>query len=336
MNVMVAGGAGYIGSHAVKHLIEAGHHVVAVDNLFRGHARAVDQRAVFRQIDLCHTQSLADVLAEHAIECVMHFAALAYVGESVADPLAYYDNNTAGTINLLKAMKTAGVKRLVFSSTCATYGEPETTPIVETMRQSPVNPYGWSKLFVERTLRDYAAADREFAFVSLRYFNVAGAAADGSLGEDHDPETHLIPVLLLAALGRREKVTVFGDDYPTPDGTCIRDYIHVDDLCAAHLAAMNALRPGDARFYNLGIGKGYSVKEVVESARRVSGVDIPIEHGARRPGDPAILFANADKIRQELGWSARYTEIDAMVATAWNWLKSHPAGYANRPTGYSQ
>jgi UDP-glucose 4-epimerase len=327
MNVMVTGGAGYIGSHAVKQLIEAGRHVVAVDNLYRGHGRAVDRRATFHEIDLADTQALADTLAEHTIDCVMHFAALAYVGESVTEPLAYYDNNTAGAISLLKAMKTTGVKRLVFSSTCATYGEPETTPIVETMRQEPVNPYGWSKWCVERVLRDYAAADKEFSFVALRYFNVAGAAADGSLGEDHDPETHLIPVLLLAALGRRDKVTVFGTDYPTPDGTCIRDYVHVEDLCAAHIAASSALRPGDTRFYNLGIGRGYSVNEVIESARRVTGIDFPVEYGPRRPGDPAILFANADKIRRELNWSARYTDIDAIVATAWKWFQKHPGGY---------
>jgi UDP-glucose-4-epimerase GalE len=327
MNVMVAGGAGYIGSHAAKQLLDAGHRVVVVDNLYRGHGRAVDRRAAFHEIDLANTQALAEALAEHSIDCVMHFAALAYVGESVADPLAYYDNNTTGAISMLKAMKSAGVKRLVFSSTCATYGEPEKTPIVETMRQEPVSPYGWSKWCVERVLRDYSAADREFAFASLRYFNVAGSAADGSLGEDHNPETHLIPVLLLAALGKREKVTVFGTDYPTPDGTCIRDYIHVEDLCAAHIVAMSALQPGDARFYNLGIGKGYSVKEVIESARRVTGVEIPIEYGARRPGDPAILFANADKIRRELGWSARYTDIDAIVATAWKWFEKHPNGY---------
>ena len=270
------------------------------------------------------------MLRENAIDCVMHFAALTYVGESVADPLAYYDNNTAGTISLLRAMKAAGVKRLVFSSTAATYGEPETTPIVETMRQEPVNPYGWSKWCVERVLRDYAAADQDFSFVALRYFNVAGSAADGSLGEDHDPETHLIPVLLLTALGRRDKVTVFGTDYPTPDGTCIRDYVHVEDLCAAHIVAMKALRPGDTRFYNLGIGRGYSVKEVIESAKRVTGIDFPVEYGPRRPGDPAILFANADKIRRELGWSARYTEIDPIVATAWKWFKNHPNGYGEK------
>jgi UDP-glucose 4-epimerase len=259
----------------------------------------------------------------------MHFAALAYVGESVTQPLAYYRNNTSGTVSLLEAMADAGVKRLVFSSTCATYGEPTETPIVETMRQEPINPYGWSKWCVERILRDYAAADPGFAFVALRYFNVAGAAADGSLGEDHDPETHLIPVLLLTALGRREKVTVFGTDYPTPDGTCIRDYIHVEDLCAAHVSAMEALRPGDARFYNLGIGRGYSVKEVYESACRVTGRKIPIEYGPRRVGDPAVLFADASKIRRELGWSARYTEIDEIVATAWRWFEKHPDGYGS-------
>jgi len=328
MNVMVAGGAGYIGSHAVKQLIEAGHRVVAVDNLCRGHQAAIAPEAAFCQIDLADTRGLVQVMTDHGVNCVMHFAALAYVNESIDEPLSYYDNNTGGTISLLKAMQQTAVKRLVFSSTCATYGEPATTPIVETMPQQPINPYGWSKWCVERILRDYGAADREFAFVCLRYFNVAGAAADGSLGEDHDPETHLIPVLLLAALGRRKKVTVFGTDYPTPDGTCIRDYIHVEDLCAAHIAVMDALEPGDGRFYNLGIGRGYSVKEVVEAAKRVTGIDIPIEHGGRRPGDPAVLFADAQKIRRELGWSARYTEIDEIVATAWKWFKNHPKGYS--------
>lgn len=327
MNVMVAGGAGYIGSHAVKQLVEAGHRVVAVDNLYRGHARAVHPQATLENIDLAETRSLADLLCRQKIDCVMHFAALAYVGESVIEPLRYYDNNTAGTLSLLKAMQAAGVKRLVFSSTCATYGEPETTPIVETMCQEPINPYGWSKWCVERMLKDYGAADQEFSYVSLRYFNVAGAAADGSLGEEHDPETHLIPLLLLAALGRREKVTVFGTDYPTPDGTCIRDYIHVEDLCAAHIVAMDALRPGEGRFYNLGIGQGYSVQQVVQSACRVTGLEIPVEYGPRRPGDPAVLFADARKIQRELGWSARYTDIDEIVATAFNWFQNHPSGY---------
>jgi len=276
MNVLVAGGAGYIGSHAVKRLIEAGHRVVVVDNLCRGHRQAVHSQAAFYRLDLADTPDLADVLRQHRIHSVMHFAALAYVGESVTDPLSYYDNNVAGTISLLQTMKAAGVKRLVFSSTCATYGEPEHTPIVETMRQEPINPYGWSKWCVERILKDYSASDQQFGFVALRYFNVAGAAADGSLGEDHNPETHLIPLLLLAALGRREKVTVFGTDYPTAHGTCIRDYIH---------------------------------------------------YGARRPGDPPVLFANAQKIGGELGRSARYTDIDQIIATAWNWFRNHPDGF---------
>jgi UDP-glucose-4-epimerase GalE len=327
MNVLVAGGAGYIGSHAVKQLLEDGHRVVVVDNLFRGHGQAVDVRAAFHEIDLADTSGLTDVLTQHKIDCVMHFAALAYVGESVTDPLAYYLNNTAGTVSLLQAMKAAKVQRLVFSSTCATYGEPEGVPIVETMRQSPVSPYGWSKWCVERILRDYAVADNEFAYVALRYFNVAGSSADGSLGEDHSPETHLIPVLLQTALGKREKVSVFGTDYPTPDGTCVRDYIHVEDLCAAHIVAMKALKPGDERFYNLGIGRGYSVKEVIEAAKRVTGIDFKVEYGPRRPGDPAELYANAEKIGRELGWSPRYTDIDAIVATAWKWCRLHPNGY---------
>ena len=327
MNVLVTGGAGYIGSHAVKQLVEAGHRVVAIDNLFRGHRQAVHAQATFHKVDLADTPALVDVLRQHEVGCVMHFAALTYVGESVTDPLSYYENNTAGAISLLRAMHQVGVKRLVFSSTCATYGEPETTPLVETMPQEPINPYGWSKLFVERILKDYAAADREFAHVALRYFNVAGAAADGSLGEDHDPETHLIPVLLHAAQGRRDKVTVFGTDYPTPDGTCIRDYIHVEDLSAAHITAMEALEAGDRRVYNLGIGRGYSVSEVVESAKRVTAIDIPIEYGPRRPGDPAILYADSRKIEGELGWSPRYTEIDEIVASAWNWFRNHADGY---------
>jgi UDP-glucose 4-epimerase len=329
MNILVAGGAGYIGSHAVKQLIEAGHRVAAVDNLFRGHRSAVHPAAAFYEADLSDTAGLARILRSREIDCVMHFAALAYVGESVSDPLAYYENNTAGSVSLLKAMREAGVKRLVFSSTCATYGEPASVPIVETMLQQPINPYGWSKWCVERILRDFATADRDFSFAALRYFNVAGSAADGSIGEDHDPETHLIPSLLLAALGRRGPVVVFGTDYPTPDGTCIRDYIHVEDLCEAHIAAIDALRPGDARFYNLGIGRGYSVREVIDAAKLVTGMDIPIELGPRRAGDPPVLYADAGKIQRELGWRARHGEIEPMIATAWNWLRAHPDGYTD-------
>jgi len=328
MNVLVTGGAGYIGSHAVKQLLEAGHHVVAVDNLFRGHGEAVHADADFVEADLADVDVLAKTMSEHAVDCVMHFAALAYVGESVTQPLRYYQNNTGGSVALLQAMGEAGVKRMVFSSTCATYGEPERMPIVETMPQWPINPYGWSKLFVERVLRDQVAADPQFAFVALRYFNVAGAARDGSIGEDHEPETHLIPVVIQAALGQREKITVFGTDYPTPDGTCIRDYVYVEDLCAAHIQAMEALRPGDGRFYNLGIGRGYSVREVIESVRRVSGRDFAVEEGPRRPGDPPELYANADKIRQELGWTPAMAELDEIVRTAWVWFQQHPKGYA--------
>jgi UDP-glucose 4-epimerase len=329
MNVLVAGGAGYIGSHAVKLLHEKGHRVVAVDNLYRGHRQAVHPKAAFHEADIGDSAQMIELLSKYEIDCVMHFSALAYVGESVTEPLDYYENNTSGTVSLLKAMKTAGVKRFVFSSTCATYGEPEGVPIVETMRQSPISPYGWSKYFVERILVDYAASDPEFSFIAPRYFNVAGSAADGSIGEDHHPETHLIPVILQTILGQREKLTVFGTDYPTPDGTCIRDYIHVEDLCEAHIVAMSALKPGMAKFYNLGIGTGYSVRQIIDSAERVTGCKLKVEYGPRRPGDPAALYANASRIAKELGWTARYTDIDATVATAWNWYKNHPHGYGD-------
>ncbi len=328
MRVLVTGGAGYIGSHAVKVLREGGHEPIVVDNLYRGHRQAVPSEVPFYQVDLADGSALRQILARHQIECVMHFAALAYVGESVTEPLTYYANNTAGAISLLQAMRQAGVRRLVFSSTCATYGEPETVPIVESLPQNPINPYGRSKLFVERILADEAQADAEFAYVALRYFNVAGTASDASLGEDHDPETHLIPSVLFAVLGRREKIVVFGTDYPTPDGTCIRDYIHVEDLCAAHLVAMEALQPGERRIYNLGIGRGYSVREVIESAQRVTRQAVPVEYGPRRPGDPAVLFADASKIQAELGWRPQYRNIDDIVATAWNWFARHPGGYA--------
>lgn len=328
MNVLVTGGAGYIGAHAVKQLLAAGHRAVVVDNLYRGHREAVSRDAPLHEIPLSDAAGLAAVMAQHEIDCVMHFAALAYVGESVERPLDYYENNVSGAVSLLRAMKTAGVKRFVFSSTCATYGQPESSPVVETMRQQPMSPYGWSKWCVERILKDTATADPDFAFVALRYFNVAGAATDGSLGEDHRPETHLIPLVLQTALGRRDKITVFGTDYPTADGTCIRDYVHVEDLCAAHILAMEALQSGDRRFYNLGIGRGYSVREVLDSARRVSDREISVEYGPRRPGDPAELYADSTKIQKDLAWKPAYTEIDPIIATAWNWFKNHPDGYA--------
>jgi len=329
MRVLVTGGAGYIGSHAVKTLRQTGHEPVVLDNLYRGHREAVPDDVPFYHADLSDGPALRQILARHQIECVMHFAALAYVGESVTEPLKYYANNTAGAISLLDAMRQTGVRRIVFSSTCATYGEPERVPIVESLPQRPINPYGRSKYFVERILADEAEADGRFAYAALRYFNVAGAAADGSLGEDHNPETHLIPSVLLTILGQREKITVFGTDYPTPDGTCIRDYIHVEDLCAAHITAMSALRPGERRIYNLGIGKGYSVREVIDSAHRVTGRSVATEYGPRRPGDPAVLYADASKIRAELGWEPQYRDLDAIVATAWNWFARHPQGYAS-------
>jgi UDP-glucose 4-epimerase len=327
MNVLVTGGAGYIGSHAVKRLLEAGHSVTVLDNLHRGHKEALPPKVPFEHLDLRQTEAVANAITYHRIDCVMHFAALAYVGESVHDPLTYYDNNTAGTISLLRALSQTGVDRFVFSSTCATYGEPEQMPIVEHFAQKPINPYGWSKLFIERVLTDYATANPEFSFAALRYFNVAGCAADGTIGEDHDPETHIIPVLLNAALGKVPEVTIFGQDYPTPDGTCIRDYIHVEDLVDAHIAVMEALRPGQKRFYNLGIGQGHSVKQVVEAAKKVTGVDFKVRLGPRRPGDPPQLYANADKIKRELGWQAKHTDIHGIVETAWRWFKAHPAGY---------
>ncbi len=327
MNVMVAGGAGYIGSHATKQLLDAGHKVVVVDNLYRGHRSAVDKRADFVQADLSDTDVLEQTLREYHVECVMHFAALAYVGESVTDPLDYYDKNTGGTVSMLQAMKAAGVNRMVFSSTCATYGEPDDVPIVETMGQSPVSPYGWSKLFVERVLIDYAASNPDFAFTALRYFNVAGASADGSIGEDHEPETHLIPVICEAALGVREKIIVFGTDYDTPDGTCIRDYIHVEDLCAAHIIAMEKMQAGQTKFYNLGIGRGYSVRDILESVKRVTGREFTVEYGDRRAGDPPMLYANSELIQSELGWKPNHTDLDEIVRTAWNWIENHPDGY---------
>ncbi len=330
MNVLVTGGAGYIGSHAVRRLVASGHTVAVLDNLYRGHRAAVPNGVAFIEADLRETEKVGAALKENKIDCVMHFAALAYVGESVTEPLTYYDNNTAGTVSLLRAMDAQGVKRLVFSSTCATYGEPESMPIVETMPQKPINPYGWSKLFVERVLIDYANANKDFAFAALRYFNVAGSAGDASLGEDHTPETHIIPVLLNVALGKVPKVTVFGEDYDTPDGTCVRDYIHVEDLADAHAVVMGALKPGDQRFYNLGIGQGRSVKELIDAAREVTGRTITVAAGPRRAGDPPMLYANADKIKRELGWSAKQTDIRRAIESAWRWFEAHPDGYGDK------
>jgi UDP-glucose 4-epimerase len=327
MNVLVTGAAGYIGSHAVRALLASGHRVVALDNLSRGHRAALPKGVPLAELDVRDTDRVLGVLRERAIECVMHFAAFTYVGESVEQPLLYYDNNSGGTLSLLRAVQKSECRRFVFSSTAATYGEPETMPIHEEVPQLPVNPYGASKLFSERMLRDLRLVLPDFSCALLRYFNVAGAAADGTLGEHHDPETHLIPVVLAAALGQREKVVVFGDDYPTADGTCIRDYVHVEDLVEAHLAVMQALTPGDLRMYNLGIGHGYSVKEIIDAARAVVARPFRVETGPRRPGDPPMLYADPAKIQRELGWRASHTDIAQTIESAWRWFRSHPDRY---------
>jgi UDP-glucose-4-epimerase GalE len=329
MNVLVTGGAGYIGSHAVRHLRAAGADVVVVDNLGQGHRAAVPPDVPFYQVDLRQTETVREILASRRIDCVMHFAALACVGESVTEPLRYYSNNVGGTLSLLEAMQSTCVHRIVFSSTCAVIGVPSVLPIVETSIREPINAYGWSKLVSEQVLQDQSRADPEFASVALRYFNVAGCASDGSLGEDHDPETHLIPILLQVALGQRPHVTLFGNDYATPDGTCIRDYVHVDDLIQAHVLALKSIQPGTTAIYNVGIGRGYSVQEVLEAARVVTGHSIPAQFGPRRAGDPPALFADARKVMTELLWKPRFTELEPIIETAWRWFRSHPSGYAD-------
>jgi UDP-glucose 4-epimerase len=327
MRILVTGGAGYVGSHAVAWLLRAGHEVCVYDNLELGHAEAVPAARLIRA-DLHDGLVLARVLREHQIEAVMHFAARALVGESVADPALYYGENIAGTLSLLEAMRAAGVDKIVFSSTCATYGEPEAMPIREDTPQRPVNPYGRSKLAIEWALRDYAAA-YGIGYAALRYFNACGAAESGDLGEHHSVEAHLIPLTLQVALGQREAITIYGDDYPTPDGTCVRDYIHVDDLAEAHRLALAKLAPGRGIELNLGTGRGFSVREVIESCRRVTGHPIPARVGARRPGDPPELVADPSRAREQLGFRARVTEIDDIVRSAWNWHSRHPRGYAS-------
>jgi len=328
MRILVTGGAGYIGSHAVRLFLARGHDVWVYDNLSMGHRASVPADRLVEG-DLSEQQRLDHVLVMHRIEAVVHFAAFAMVGESVTHPAKYYQNNLVNTLNLLEAMRRHRIGRIVFSSTCATYGVPEQVPITEEEKQVPINPYGNTKLAVEHALADYAAA-YGWGFAALRYFNAAGAAPDGSIGEDHDPETHLIPIVLQAVLGQRPAVEVFGTDYPTPDGTCIRDYIHVDDLADAHLLALEALGPGKALRYNLGTGRGYSVREVIRAAEEVTGKKVPVKEGPRRAGDPPALVAGADKVRRELGWKPRYTELRSVVETAWNWHRTHPKGYDDR------
>lgn len=328
MNVLVAGGAGYIGSHTVKRLKEAGHSPVIYDNVSRGHREVIDILKVPAVIaDLNDKPTLIAALRDHKIDTVMHFAAYAYVGESVDEPLMYYQNNVATTISVLEAMKTAGVNRFVFSSTCATFGDPEAIPVTEDLRQSPVSPYGRSKLMVEHILKDLQLGWKDFKFAALRYFNASGCALDGTIGEDHEPETHLIPVILQAILGVRPGITVFGTDYPTKDGTNIRDYIHVEDLADAHILAMQKLDTLKTIFCNLGTGNGFSVKEIIATAEKVTGKKVPVTYGARRAGDAIALYADPTRARELLGWVAKHKDPEPIIRSAWNWFKDHPRGY---------
>jgi UDP-glucose 4-epimerase len=324
LKLLVTGGAGYIGSIVAAQLLSEGNEVVVLDNLERGHREAVPDAARFIEVDLREREAVTAALAE-GFDATLHFAALALVGESVSHPERYYRTNVLGTLNLLEAMNEAGVGRLVFSSTCAVYGEPEVVPMPETTPTRPVNAYGASKLAVDTMIGNFCEA-HELAAVSLRYFNVAGASS--GLGEDHDPETHLIPNILRTALGINEVVEVFGTDYPTPDGTAIRDYIHIEDLSAAHVLALDGARPGEHRIFNLGNGSGFSVREVIAAAQEVTGGEIPTREAPRRPGDPAQLVAASDRIRSELGWKPRKPSLADMVGDAWAFAQAHPNGYS--------
>ena len=328
MIVLVVGGAGYIGSHAVRLLEQGGHDVWVYDNCSLGHAAAVPEAKLIRG-DLRDSEMLESVLSEKKIDAVMHFAAFASVPESVAEPAKYYDNNVIGTLRLLEAMRTTGVKRIVFSSTCATYGIPDSSPMSEETPQNPINPYGFTKLVMEKALEAYADA-YGFGFAAFRYFNASGASPAGDIGEDHDPETHLIPIILQVALGQRDTISIYGDDYPTPDGTCIRDYIHVDDLSDAHILALDHLEPGKGIKLNLGTGRGNSVLEVIEACREVTGCEIPTKVAPRRAGDPPELVADSRRAKELLGWQPKYVDIKSTIETAWQWHQSHPKGYGDK------
>ena len=327
MNVLVCGGAGYIGSHTVYELIERGHSVVVVDSLIKGHKAAIHNEAKFYLGDIRDEEFMDRVFRENQIDAVIDFAAFSLVGESVNEPFKYYENNVYGTLKLLEAMERANVKKIVFSSTAATYGEPENDIIVESDNTNPTNPYGETKLTVEKMLK-WADNAYGIKFVALRYFNAAGAHISGKIGEDHNPETHLIPIILQTALGQREKRFIFGDDYDTPDGTCVRDYIHVTDLADAHIKALEKLfKTNKSGIYNLGNGKGFSVKEVIEKAKKVTGKDFKVEIEARRSGDPSTLIASSEKAIKELGWQPKFNTLDKIIETAWNWHKDHKNGY---------
>ncbi|KAA0545267.1 UDP-glucose 4-epimerase GalE [Bacillus sp. BGMRC 2118] len=327
MSVLVLGGAGYIGSHAVYQLIDQGNKVVVIDNLETGHREAIHPQATFYEGDMRNIDFLRSVFKKESFDSILHFAAHSLVGESMENPLKYFDNNVFGTQVLLKVMVEYGVKNIVFSSTAATYGEPESVPITETVPTNPTNSYGETKLTMEKIMK-WVEQAHNIRFVSLRYFNVAGARGTAEIGEDHRPETHLIPLVLQTALGQKSHITIFGEDYNTSDGTCIRDYIHVEDLINAHLLALNYLRNGGkSDIFNLGSSQGFSVKEIIETASRVTGKVIPTESGKRRVGDPGILIASSDKAKQFLGWNPTRTSIERILEDAWRWHSTHPNGY---------
>ena len=325
MKLLVTGGAGYIGSIVASHLLAAGNEIVVLDNLERGHREAVPDDAKLVVVDLLDRGALGELLGD-GFDGVLHFAALALVGESVSNPERYWRTNVGGTLNLLEAMADGDVGRLVFSSTCAVYGQPDEVPIPETAPPRPINAYGASKLAVDEMIGHFCRA-HGLGGVSLRYFNVAGAS--GALGEDHQPETHLIPNILRAALGHNPYVEIFGTDYPTPDGTAVRDYIHIDDLAEAHLLALDGTRGEEHQIFNLGNGSGFSVREVIAAAEAVTGAEIPTREAARRPGDPPMLVAASERIRAELGWEARKPGLEQIVADAWAFSQAHPGGYSN-------
>ncbi len=327
MSILVLGGAGYIGSHAVDQLVNKGYEVVVVDNLLTGHEQAIHPKAVFYKGDVRDKEFLTTVFDKEGIDGVMHFAASSLVGESVEKPLMYFNNNVYGMQILLEVMQEHDVKHIVFSSTAATYGEPTESPITEQTPTNPKNPYGESKLAMEKMMK-WCDGAYGMKYVALRYFNVAGAKRDASIGEDHTPESHLVPIILQVALGQRESLAIFGDDYATPDGTCIRDYVHVEDLIAAHILALEYLKAGnDSNVFNLGSNNGYSVKEMLDAAREVTGKEIAAKVAPRRAGDPASLVASSEKAKTVLGWEPEYTDVKKIIETAWNWHVSHPNGY---------
>ena len=327
MAILVLGGAGYIGSHTVYELIDAGRDVVVADNLLTGFRAAVHPKAHFYQLDIRDRSALDELFTKEKIEGVIHFAASSQVGESMSDPLKYYDNNLHGTMVLLQAMVAHGVDKIVFSSTAATYGEPERVPILETDRTDPTNCYGETKLAMEHMMR-WVSRAHGLKYVALRYFNACGAHPSGAIGEAHNPETHLISLILQVPNGQREKISIFGDDYPTKDGTCIRDYIHVSDLAQAHILALDhLLQGGESDVFNLGNGVGFTVKEVIDVARAVTGHPIPVREEGRRPGDPATLIASSRKAMEVLGWQPKYTNVEDIISSAWRWHASHPDGY---------